>query len=588
LKSIHFDENVEIKMQDGVVLRADVIRPDDREKHPAILNRSLRSKKSAWSGDFLNTMEAVDAGYAIVISDIRGRHSSGGEWGAKNYTAKNTEGMDGRDTVEWIGSQSWCDGNVGMFGYSHAAGFTWQVAIENPPHLKAIASWSGGAGRRKGGGGGGFSQSAAGGALSLVTTLIWLPNEAPDMLNKMEQQGIDVTEMRNILKKMVLNPEEFYYQLPLKDAIPARYTKLRELWDMRLFKMPSSGPVKYEETYDKVMIPVSHESGWYDPVVWTEFDQFNAMRKKGGTKLARESQHMLVGPWSHSSYLLSWLGDMYYGSTATSMTGQSMVSSSLIDFFDRYLRGKNTRIPVIRYFVMGENQWKEADQWPLPQTEWQRYYLHSRGNANTAAGDGALNREQPGSETQDVFVYNPLRPVPTMGGPVLGMISGPGIMAGAFEQGSIERRIDVLCYTSGELKEDIEVTGPIQLHLFASTTARDTDFTAKLIDVYPDGKAYNIGDGLMRASGLKGEGMYELINPGQTYEYTITMGHTSLIFRKNHRIRIDVTSSNFPQFDRNMNTGNPIGEDSAGISAIQTVFHQSGQASYIDLPVIPR
>ena len=171
--------------------------------------------------------------------------------------------------------------------------------------------------------------------------------------------------------------------------------------------------------------------------------------------------------------------------------------------------------------------------------------------------------------------------------PYSGMVSGPGIMAGAFEQASIERRIDVLCYTGPELKEDIEVTGPIQIHLFASSTACDTDFAAKLIDVYPDGKAYNIADGLMRASGLKGEGIFELIKPGQIYEFIITMGHTSQVFKKNHRIRIDITSSNFPQFDRNMNTGNPIGEDSTGIPAVQTVYHQSDYASYIDLPVIP-
>jgi hypothetical protein len=471
-----------------------------------------------------------------------------------------------------------------MFGYSHAASFTWLTAIENPPHLKAIASWSGGAGKRRAGGGG-FSQASAGGALSLITTLIWLPNEAPDLLNRLEKSGMDVTEMRNILKGMVADPEKFYYSLPLKDAIPARFKQLRELWDMRLYRMPTSPDARVEETYHQIMIPVYHESGWYDPVVWSEFEQFNALRQKAGTRLSRESQHILVGPWSHSTYLLSWLGDMYYGATATSMTGQSLVSASIIAFFNKYLQEIDTAIPPVRYFVMGRNRWQEAYRWPLPQTQWQRYYLHSKGNASTASGSGVLNREQPGTESPDVFVYNPLQPVPTMGGPVLGMVAGPGIIAGPLEQASIERRIDVLCYTGPELAEDMEVTGPIQMHLFAATTACDTDFAAKLIDVYPDGKAYNIADGLMRASGLTGE--FKLIEPGKIYEYVITMGHTSQVFRKNHRIRIDITSSNFPQFDRNMNTGNPIGEDLTGIPAIQTVYHQSGYASYIDLPVIP-
>jgi hypothetical protein len=237
---------------------------------------------------------------------------------------------------------------------------------------------------------------------------------------------------------------------------------------------------------------------------------------------------------------------------------------------------------------MGRNQWREADRWPLPQTDWQQYYLHSRGSANSSSGDGVISREEPGSESPDIFLYDPLRPVPTMGGPVIEMIEGVGILPGPLEQTSVERRRDVLCYTSDELHEDMEVTGPLQVHLFAATSARDTDFTAKLIDVHPDGKAYNVADGVMRASGLEGENTFNLIKPGEVYKYVIIMGHTSQLFRKHHRIRIDITSSNFPLYDRNMNTGNRIGEDKKGVRAIQTVYHQSGYASYIDLPVIPQ
>jgi hypothetical protein len=255
-----------------------------------------------------------------------------------------------------------------------------------------------------------------------------------------------------------------------------------------------------------------------------------------------------------------------------------------IAFFDRYLKGKNIKIPTVRYFLMGMNQWQESDVWPLPNTQWQRFYLHSRGNANTGAGNGALSREEPGSESPDVFIYNPHFPVPTIGSRALAVA---GVVAGPLDQSLIEKRSDVLCYTSQELDEDLEITGdPIEIHLFASTSARDTDFAAKLIDVYPDGRAYNLVEGIKRARGLKSALKPELINPGQVYEYIIKMGKTSNLFRKGHRIRVDISSSNFPMFDRNMNTGNATGEDAKGIPAMQTIFHQPGYASYINLPVI--
>jgi len=282
----------------------------------------------------------------------------------------------------------------------------------------------------------------------------------------------------------------------------------------------------------------------------------------------------------------SVLGDINFGESAGSQG--SRVNQRLIAFYDKYLRGKDIKIPSVRYFVMGVNQWRSADDWPLPQTQWQRFYLHSKGSANTAVGNGMLSRDEPGSESPDRFIYDPHSPVPTVGGAIIGAIAGAGGVVGPLDQYRIEKRNDVLCYTTPELKEDIEVTGPLQVHLFASTSAKDTDFTAKFIDVYPDERAYNLGEGIIRASGRNLTEKPELIHPGEVYEYVITVGQTSLVFRKGHRIRIDISSSNFPQFDRNMNTGNPVGEDAQGIPALQTIYHQPGYASYIDLPVIPK
>jgi uncharacterized protein len=233
--------------------------------------------------------------------------------------------------------------------------------------------------------------------------------------------------------------------------------------------------------------------------------------------------------------------------------------------------------------VMGENAWHNAENWPLPQTEWQRFFLHSQGHANTATGDGLLSRDEPYSESSDIFIYDPLFPVPITGG---SRGSASGFVAGPMEQSLIEKRSDVLCYTTPELEENMEVTGPLELHLFAATSARDTDFVCRLIDVYPDGRAYNIAEGVIRARYRKSILSADLVNPGEINEYVIKMSHSSQLFRKGHQIRVDITSSNFPAYDRNMNTGNPPGEDAQGFIAKQHVYHEPQCASYIDLPVI--
>ena len=229
----------------------------------------------------------------------------------------------------------------------------------------------------------------------------------------------------------------------------------------------------------------------------------------------------------------------------------------------------------------------ESDGWPLPETQWQRFYLHSNGKANTASGDGLLSHDAPGSEPVDTFVYDPLNPVPTLGGSITASPAGFGLARGPMDQSSLERRSDVLCFTTPPLKENVEITGPIQIHLFAGTSAIDTDFTAKLVDVYPDGRSQNLVDGIKRAKGLTYPAPPEFITPDEVYEYIITLGPTSQMFFKGHRIRIDISSSNFPMYDRNMNTGNPIGEDATGVKATQTVYHDANHPSYIDLPVIP-
>jgi hypothetical protein len=571
--SIRIDYDVPIVMRDGVAVRADVYRPADTDKHPAILFRSYN--KALFGRRLLLLYDLVGAGYAFVNSDLRGRGGSEGEWKPEqNFVV---EGPDGYDSVEWIASQTWCDGNVGMLGASHAAAFQWLTAIEQPPHLKAIAPWTGDFNEM-------FVPALTGGAIAFITLLTWLLRESADTVNRLERQGQDVSEMRRSLAWAQANPAAVYNYLPLNDLPLARVGRLRELLQWRLH--PISQPaLERHRQYERVTVPCFHECGWYDGCGWAVFENFGQMRKRGGASLAREGQHLIVGPWPHAMQFQATVGDINYGFTADSVGSQ--IHSLQIAFFDKYLLGKDATLPTVRYFVMGRNRWQTAETWPLPQTEWQRFYLHSGGNANTAAGDGVLSRDEPQDEPPDVFIYNPHRPVPTLGGPLIGALDYPGCIAGPVEQTHVEQRHDVLCYTTPELAADVEVTGPLQAHLFAATSARDTDFTAKLAQVYPDGRAYNLAEGLMRASGRTFSEQPQPINPHEVYEYVITLGHTSQLFRKGQRIRLDVSSSNFPQFDRNLNTGHPIGKDAAGVPALQTIYHQVGCASYIDLPVIP-
>ena len=431
--SIHIDSNVAIETRDGVKLRADVYRPDDNEKHPAIL---MRSYGRALYTNKLLMLDLVSAGYAFISSDIRGRGTSEGVWKPENGIA--VEGLDGYDTVEWIAGQKWCDGNVGTAGLSHMTFFQYMNAIQQSSHLKAIAPWSGDFNEM-------FVPSYTGGAISLVTLLLWMPNESADVVNRLEKEGKDVTEMRRILDWARNNPAEVAYYLPLREVPLSKIERVGELLNWRLRPIPQSVLDKNRH-YEKITVPCFSLSGWYDGVSWTEVENFNNLRQKAGSEIARKSQYITLGPWPHHFVFQPTLGDINFGIQAD--TQGSMIHQHLINYFDKYLRGKDITIPTVRYFLMGKNQWRTADAWPLSQTQWHRFYLHSKGKANSAGSNGMLTRIEPLTEPPDIFIYNPLFPVPTVGGPLIGGLTEPGIITGPVEQSCIEQRSDVLCYTS--------------------------------------------------------------------------------------------------------------------------------------------
>jgi uncharacterized protein len=576
-ESIRIEKSVPMQLRDGTTLRADIYRLDDHQKHPAILMRCPYPRTHILNYVYLPLIEAVLSGYAVVNQSIRGTFDSEGKWDGQDMYMQG-EVADGYDAVEWTAAQSWCDGNVGTTGHSYVGYIQLVQARGNPPHLKAIAPWSCGTA--------GQADTPLQNGVAELGLMSWITAMGLEMANKMENEGQDVTRMRSLLNRALTNPEEVYSSLPLKEVPHYNFEGLREIWYRRVLN-PLPGPEFLEKglpAYTQIKVPCSHISGWFDFFTWGTINNFKKMRQQGGSQLARDCQYLLLGPWGHNGPVSSGAyGGLDFGRQA-SVEGAGLGAYNLA-YYNKYVRGMDIDLPRVRYFVMGKNVWQNADDWPLPHTQWQRFYLHSKGHANSSGGDGWLSQDKPSAEPVDIFIYDPLFPVPTTGcrgHELMGLVSGP------YDQSMIEKRQDILCYTSPQLKEDVEVTGPLELHLKASSSARDTDFSAKLIDVYPDGRAFNVAAGILRARFRHSYFNPQLLTPGEVVEYTINLCGTSQLFRKGHCIRIDISSSNFPEYDRNMNTGNPVGEDATGLKAKQTIFHQSDISSYIDLPVISK
>jgi uncharacterized protein len=574
VSSMIIDQNVRMKMRDGTMLSANIYRPGDGGKYPAIIMRTPYHNDEVFSFSYVEPIPTVQAGYALVIAYQRGRFGSEGKY--QFTSSQHVEGFDCYDTVEWIASQPWCDGNIGMAGESALGTTQWRTARENPPHLKAIAPSLTVA---PGESGPEVSDYPVYLNIASAFTMIIVG----DVLNRLEESGTDTAEMRRWVNSVKEDPSIVYNYLPLKDVPQFKIPGIIEIWH-GLLRIPSSKEqpaVPEPFPYHKVNIPCLSISSWYDPWSRGTFRSFTKMRTMSG-KDARQRQHIFAGPWCHHRPMRV-LGDIDFGTLADDVGSKAW--GYQLSFFDKYLKGKDINLPLVRYFRMGSNSWHNADEWPLPGTAWKRLFLHSNGRANSASGDGLLTEEKPQSEPIDSYIYDPHHPVPTTGG--RGAEAENGFVTGPIDQVHIERRQDVLCYTTPELEQNTEITGPIELHLFASSSCRDTDFSTKLIDVYPDGRAYNITDGIVRAQYRNSFTKPEPLTPGEIVEFVIRLGITSQLFWRGHRIRLDITSSNFPAFDRNMNTGNPIGVDTEGIPAVQKVYHQPEYTSYIELPFIP-
>lgn len=568
--------DVPMRTRDGVTLYSDVYRPDAPGRFPVLVVRTPYDKSQNMA---LTEKDYFPRhGYVVMVQDTRGRFRSEGEFYPFIHEAD-----DGYDTIEWAAHLPWSDGNVGTVGQSYLGLVQYLAAPTRPPHLKAMSPVSGPVTYFEN-----FSYRRG------VFELGWVMAYFTAMArNTLERKGL-YEQQRAILDGYVSRPEipmcplkkEEYRHLPLRDWGERFKDGAPYLAD--ILSHATYGPYWYttdiRRQFHNINVPMLHVGSWYDVFQYDTLAMFTGLRTQAMTAEARNTQKLIMGPWGH---LLPFAVPTSKGTGDIDFGPESLIELHDIQlrWFDHFLKGK-TADPVdeapIRLFVMGENRWRDEHEWPLARTRYTNLYLHGSGKANSARGNGSLSLTVPSEEQTDHYVYDPQDPVPTRGGTTL------GLALGVFDQSKIEEREDVLVYTGDTLTSDMEVTGPVTLTLFAASSAPDTDFTAKLVDVRPDGYAQNLAEGVIRARFRESLSSPMLITPGQVYEYAIDLWATSHVFRAGHRVRLEVSSSNFPRYDRNPNTGHDFGVDAELRAAQQTIFHDSRHPSHLVLPIIPR
>ena len=565
---IILEKNVEARMRDGVVLRADVYRPETAERLPVLLERTPYSKNPGREENLFRRL--ASRGYVVVVQDTRGRYTSDG------IARPHDEADDGYDTIEWAAGLPYANGRVGTFGGSYLATTQLLAAPLRPPHLVAIFPSSSYNSR--------YDMVFQGGAFYLADGLNWNLSQGVDV----RRRRMDSTISRDGAIGMA--PEErrrfsseWLWHLPLK-TIDAMSIREHAPGYFAMLEHPSYDD--YWRTFDvearhpEFDVPAFHITGWYDALANGTIKNFAGLKRNARSPRARDGQRLIVGPWTHATPTLSTtsIGDVSFGPQA-GFDSEALI----VEWFDYWLKNRPTgvlaRAPV-RLFVMGANTWRDEREWPLARAVNTPFYLHSGGRANTLGGDGTLGRTAPATEPPDRFTYDPAKPVPT--GARGGYSRSPS------DQREVEQRPDVLVYTSPVLDAPIEVTGPIPLELWAASSGTDTDFTAKLVDVQPDGTARALTDGVLRARYRRSKTTPVLLTPGQPELMTIDVGATSNVFLAGHRIRVEISSSNFPRFDRNPNTGAPFGESAELRVVTQTILHDTQHPSRLILPVVPR
>lgn len=554
---------VEAKMRDGTILRADIYRPNAPGTFPVLLQRTPYDKRNERSFG----LKAAARGYVVVVQDVRGRYTSDGEW----YPFKN-ESNDGYDTVEWVASLPYSNGKVGMFGGSYVGATQMLTAIAHPPHLSGICPVVTASNYHDG-------WTYQGGAFEQWFNESWTSGLAQDTLNRDVQNKTN--PLNGIWKPLTEYP---LFELPSNHS-DQKLTRALAPYFLDWVAHPNYDEYwkqwSIEEHFADIKVPMLTIAAWYDIFLGGSLRNYQGVKLHGATEEARNGQRLLVMIGGHAGGGRK-IGDVDFGPSA-----EFDEDEVTLKWYDHLLKDTDNEFASAkraRVFVMGANQWRDEDDWPLARAKETKYFLHSAGKANSVRGDGTLNTTAARSETADKFTYDPANPVPTIGGPLC--CDAMHYKPGPRDQRPAEARDDVLVYSTPVLTQDLEVTGPVKLEFFASSSAVDTDFTAKLVDVWPDGFAQNLTEGIIRARYRESQEKPGLMNPGQTYKFTVDMWATSNVFLKGHRLRLEVSSSNFPRFDRNMNTGDDATSVQKPVTATNTILHDAEHPSALILPVV--
>ncbi|MEV5713016.1 CocE/NonD family hydrolase [Amycolatopsis mediterranei] len=573
-----YDIDVRIPMRDGVYLAANVWRLAEGAG-PTLLVRLPYGKDvmGITLSVMPNFLAFLEAGYALVVQDCRGTHRSEGE-----FVPHLADRTDGEDTLAWIAAQPWSDGTVGMYGASYLGMVQWEAAATGAPALKAIAPSVTSIDNYE------APWYSAGGALSLSLVTSWNAMMYTADAQRSLALGEGSLSQVQELVQALLTPESLNDVLPTAEVpVLAAHGKWWDDWMAHPSHDGYWDAMELTPELKNVTAPALNIGGWYDLYIGQTVRTFTAARRNAGSEQAREGQRLIIGPWDHLS-VDGVYPDRSFGPMATA---QLMGLTDLhVKFFDYWVKGDTTAldgVAPVKIFVMGIDQWRDEQDWPLPDTTWTDFHLTSAGHANTAGGDGVLTTEPAAVAGHDTYLYDPRRPVPTAGGACLPMTPGFG---GPVDQRTVAGREDVLCFAGPVLEEPVEVTGPVTVKLFVSSSTVDTDFTAKLVDVFPDGKAINLCDGILRARYRNGLAAEELMDPGTVCEITVDLTATSNVFLPGHRIRLDVSSSNFPRYDRNTNTGGVIARETEAqmVPAINRIHHGPSHPSRLVLPIIDR
>ena len=589
------EQKVMMPMRDGVRLATDIYIPRSDKKVPIIFSRTPYNFNSWGDGEEKNrthqrAYEALKRGYAYVVQNERGRYFSEGEWDILGVPL-----TDGYDAFSWMSEQSWSNGKIGTLGCSSTA--EWQMAVaalDHPSHAAMVPQGFGaGVGRVDDF----FEQGNwyRGGVEQLLFGT-WLYGVEHDKFKPRIPAGASQEDLIRISRFYDLAPEnppvdwaEKLKHLPLQDLLKNVGGK-KEIFDKMIKRKPNDKDWYKGGLYHDNMdfgVPSFWFVSWYDVATTPNIALFNHVRKNSVDQFVNDNQYLVIAPTLHCGFTRA---------TENTIVGERSVGDArlnydeqIYDWFDLMLKEKQNdfkeNTPRIQYYTMGSNKWQSSEVWPPENTEMTTFYLSSDGSANTLYGDGKLTTlKRKIKNNSDTFLYDPMDPVTSNGGGVCCM--GNAVKGGAYDQQELETRDDVLVYTSETLKNGFEVTGFINSSIYISSDVKDTDITIKLIDVYPDGTAYNIDETIQRVRYREGYDKEVFMEKGNVYKVDLSQMSTSNYFKKNHKIRIEISSSNFPRFARNLNTGGDNFNESKGIIARNTIHHSKKYPSSISLPIV--